>query len=138
MNFLRHSLLISLCFVAALCVGYAHSQASATMKFETSAWMESCGLNVEIQAGKPGVQYVAIGESRTRFNGFWPTQEGEYTWKRTEGEGDFVTDLEILKVKYEKVNGVIQPVSYYYQNLMHKEQVGHVIEKFCPALTEVH
>jgi hypothetical protein len=140
MNFLKNTLLVSFCFVAAFCVGYAHSTATTLMKFKSNDGLfEACGLNVKVEAGKPGVQFIPVGVSSTAFNGFWPQSEGKFTWKNVRGQGDFAKDLEILEMTFQKVNGVLQPVRYDYEDLRHITEANHqVFFDKCTSLTVEH
>lgn len=139
MNLWRLSALTAFGAVTGLCVNYAHSQSQQTKIWKSSAWLGSCSLKAFSVEGQTW-EFQPAGFSRTRFQAGWPTDAGELwlttgskakPWEPLVG-GEPVDPDETLLIKFSKIAGKIEPVSYVYDNVkLRKETKGTIQPKVC-------
>ena len=139
MNFKNIFIVLSLAFVGGLCAGQAHSGSleTHTWRADIPAITGSCELRALFNQGERTVYFIADWESRTRFAGFWPNQEGDYAWKRMSNQSELAEELETLTITFKAdANGNMQPVTYVYEDNA-KSRIG-IAPRTCPALKKIN
>lgn len=138
MNFFNFSVITSFAVFAVVCVNYAHSAVKINI-YKSTAFLGGCQLKTESGEGSV-VYFVPRTESKTRFEGAWPTSPGDISMSFPKTPVNTLAGVEpvpeeTLTVSFKLVDGEVRPVSYTYDNVRKRlETKGLIQPKSCPSL----